>query len=136
MNICIFGNSGVGKSFIKTWLKQDRAIVHEIENLKDPSARTLLQECGSFIAVFVITTEGGRLQSDDVQILQSRSNCIVFINKTDVHMILKYRVQSLFQHAVKVLFVPVDPNDSQMTLCRDEVYKLVPQPYEAFFVAT
>jgi flagellar biosynthesis GTPase FlhF len=141
MNVCVFGKDGVGKSFLKTTMATEMVgvVVHEINQFKqDPDrARAFLKRLQSFCVVFVITTEGGRLQSDDVELLhlfQSYADCLVIVNKTEyTSPELISRIQSIFAaNAAKVAYLPLFPNKTDVLNCVTYMKQLSPQRYKPF----
>jgi hypothetical protein len=143
IHVCLFGNPGVGKTTIKNLLQPQLPLmtIHEIENLRTTPdyARDILSKLQTYITVFIITLEGGRIQSDDMDLLQmfhSRYDCFILVNKATVFIdeLTRNRIQSFFHRPVKICAIPdnVYLRDIAIQECCNIIGMLSPQKHEHF----
>jgi hypothetical protein len=142
MSIVVVGQLQVGKSFLVEKIRAHFCFspIHEIQDLRD--ARPFLQSLRSFVLVFVITLEGGRLQAHDAQLFQlfaTRRDCLVLINKAPFDVPprdLSSRISSYFLYPVilRSLCFQDNTNVSKKGFAGLEqaLRSLVPRPFEMF----
>jgi len=136
MNVCIFGNVGVGKTTVVGQMERmfPELTFCEISDLKlDPfTARAKLEKLRTYATVIVITTEGGRLQSDDVELFElfKSRKCLVVVNKLDglvVPCALSDKIRACFDSEVHIITLSYC-----ISHCKDVHSSLIHQSHQDF----
>lgn len=137
MQICVMGNVGVGKSFIKKHLDPALGEIHELTMTRENAdvSRAALQSCKEFVAIFVIMTEGGRLQADDAEMLalfSQRKQWLVIVNKSWTDEQLSAKIKGIFRYPGKTLYLPRDVGKTAAEACLKIFVENRPEPYQSF----
>ena len=102
------------------------------------TTRKELKGLGPFVAVFVLAAEGGRMVSDDMELLQmfrKRDNCVVIVFNTKRSPEFEDLIKKQLDHSPSHIYFVPRANDSTKIFRAivDDMCKWTARPYEPFF---